>query len=470
MPLSSCRTALDRTNWDVFEHQDLNMYTDSVLCYIKNCTDIVTVDKRIRVYPNQKPWMTREVQRLLKAKYTAFRSGDRALYNTARTNLRRGIRKAKLTYRRRIEDHLDSNDTRQVWQGVQHLTNYRTSTGAVEGGAPLAEELNNFFARFEVAPPEAATSHSTVHSSFTFTVTEHDVRRTLRAVNPRKAAGPDGVTGRVLKDCADELAGVFTKIFNQSLALSTVPSCLKSSIIVPLPKKRHITSLNDYRPVALTPVVMKCFEKLVRGHITSLLPRGFDPYRFAYRANRSTEDAVATALHAALSHLEQRGSYVRMLFVDFSSAFNTILPYKLLDILGDLGFPHNTCMWIGSFLSGRSQRVRVGHHTSTALTLGTGSPQGCVLSPLLYTLYTHKCTPAHHSNTMVKFADDTTVVGLISKGDESAYLDEVVQLSEWCREHNLLLNTSKTQEVVIDFRKKKTVIPYVRPSLSKMTK
>ena len=74
---------------------------------------------------------------------------------------------------------------------------------------------------------------------------------------------------------------------------------------------------------------------------------------------------------------------------------------------------------------------------------------------------THNCTPAHPSNTMVKFADDTTVVGLISKGNESAYRDEVVQLTQWCSEHNLLLNTAKTQELVVDFRRKKTDIsPY----------
>ncbi|KAK3567313.1 hypothetical protein QTP86_018048, partial [Hemibagrus guttatus] len=145
-----------------------------------------------------------------------------------------------------------------------------------------------------------------VHSSFNLTVEEHEVRCMLRAFNPRKAAGPDGIPGRVLKDCMDQLTGVFTRIFNQSL--STVPPCMKSSTIIPLPKKPHISSLNDYRPVALTPVVMKCFEKLVRGHIIS--------------------------------------------------AFNTILPYKLMDKLRDLGLPHSTCMWIYSFLTGRSQRVR----------------------------------------------------------------------------------------------------------------
>uniref|UniRef100_A0A3P9IGT3 Reverse transcriptase domain-containing protein n=1 Tax=Oryzias latipes TaxID=8090 RepID=A0A3P9IGT3_ORYLA len=449
----------ERTNWDVFEHPDLEVFTDSVLCYIKNCIDTVTVDKQIRVYPNRKPWMNREVQQLLRERNTAFRSGDRVLYSSTRANLKRGIRKAKMEYNRRIEGWLDSNNSREVWKGVQHLTNYRTTLRAAEADTSLAEELNLFFTRFEVENSDTPTHpHPVAHSSLSFTVKEQEVRSILRTVNPRKAAGPDGVPGRVLKDCADQLAGVLTRIFNQSLAQSTVPPCLKSSIIVPLPKKTHITSLNDYRPVALTPVVMKCFEKLVRSHMTSLLPTSLDPHQFAYRAKRSPEDAIVTALHTALSHLEKQGSYVRMLFVDYSSAYNTILPHKLVNKLMELGLPHSTCSWIKSFLTDRSQRVRVGPHTSKALTLSTGSPQGCVLSPLLYTLYTHDCIPAHHSNTTVKFADDTTVVGLISGGDESAYRDEVDQLTMWSRENNLLLNTTKTKEVIIDFRRKKTAV------------
>lgn len=78
-----------------------------------------------------------------------------------------------------------------------------------------------------------------------------------------------------------------------------------------------------------------------------------------------------------------------------------------------------------------------------------------MLSPLLYTLYTYDCIPAHSSNTLVKLADDTTLVELISRGDVSAYRGEVKRLSEWCRDNNLLLNISKTKELVIDFRRKK---------------
>ncbi len=145
------------------------------------------------------------------------------------------------------------------------------------------------------------------------------------------------------------------------------------------------------------------------------------------------------------------GSYARLLFVDFSSAFNTILPDRLVNKLLDLGISHSICLWIKNFLSDRSQKVKVVCHYSSCLSLSTGSP-------LLYTLYTHDCTPTHSSNTIIKFADDTTVVRFNSEGDESSYRDEVEQLLVWCIENNLALNITKTKELIIDCRRKKTDI------------
>ena len=102
----------------------------------------------------------------------------------------------------------------------------------------------------------------------------------------------DGICRCVLKDCADQLVGFFTKNFNHSLSQFTVPSCLKSSTIVTLPQKKNSTTLNDYLPVALTPVVKKCFEKLVRSHITSFHPPTFDSHQFAYRVLRAESPAT----------------------------------------------------------------------------------------------------------------------------------------------------------------------------------
>ncbi len=211
--------------------------------------------------------------------------------------------------------------------------------------------------------------------------------------------------------------------------------------------------MNDWRPVALTPIFSKCFEKLVRDYICSVLPASLDPLQFAYRSNRSTDDAIAFTLHTALSHLENKNTYVRMLFVDYSSAFNTIVPATLVAKLQTLGLNRSLCSWILDFLTGRSQVVRMGNNTSSPLILNTGAPQGCVLSPLLYSLYTHDCTATHSSNVIVKFADDTTVISLITDNDETAYREEVSTLTKWCQENHLSLNIDKTKELVVDYRR-----------------
>ena len=114
--------------------------------------------------------------------------------------MKRGIREAKPDYRRRIEDHLSRNNIRQVWQVVQHLISCRTNLRAAEGDPALAEKLNIFFARFKVTEPKTATLHHTAYSNVNLTIEEHEMRPTLRAANPRKMAGPDGIPGRVLKD------------------------------------------------------------------------------------------------------------------------------------------------------------------------------------------------------------------------------------------------------------------------------
>ncbi len=91
------------------------------------------------------------------------------------------------------------------------------------------------------------------------------------------------------------------------------------------------------RPVALTPIFSKCFERLIRDHTCSVLPASLDPLQFAYRSNRSIDNAIAFTLHTALSHLENKNTYVSLLFVDFSSAFNTIVLATLVAKLQSLG-------------------------------------------------------------------------------------------------------------------------------------
>lgn len=135
--------------------------------------------------------MTNEVKRLLRRHNTAF-SGDKDLYSSARSDLRRSIKKAKEGYKNTVEDHLVNKDLRKL------LYKGNAVNSSNHADASLAEELNLFFSRFEAdrpavdlpPPPQASSTH-------TPPLQEHQVRHVLKAVNPRKARGPDGVPGRL---------------------------------------------------------------------------------------------------------------------------------------------------------------------------------------------------------------------------------------------------------------------------------
>ena len=134
---------------------------------------------------------------------------------------------------------------------------------------------------------------------------------------------------------------------------------------------------------------------------------------------------------------------------------STPTPSKLSTKVRTLGINTSLCNWIVDFLMGCPQVVRVGN-TSSTLILITGAPQECVLSPLLYSMFTQYCMARHDFNTIIMFSNDTTVVGLITDNDETAYREEVRDLAMWCQDNNLSLNVIKTKEMIVDYRIRRT--------------
>ncbi len=402
------KACFDLTDWSVFEATatDLDEHTETVTSYISFCEDICIPTRTFLSFNNDKPWFTGKLKQLRQAKEDAYRSGDKILYNRARNRLTKEIRVAKKNYSEKLKKELSANDPASVWTGLRNITMYKTPPPQSVENQQLADDLNVYYCRFEKArltPSTCSDLHFT-HSPATplppsptilpaFKVCVEDVNRFFRKQKSSKASGPDSISPACLKVCADQLAPIFTQIFNRSLELCEVPCCFKCSTIIPVPKKPTITGLNDYRPVALTSVVMKSLERLVLAYLKDITRPLLDPLQFAYRANRSVNDAVNMGLHYILQHLDKPGNYARIIFVDFSSAFNNIMPDLLSDKLTQLSVPTSICQWITSFLTDRQQLVRLGKLTSRALTISTGAPQGCtdnsvnsfVLSGLLVT-------------------------------------------------------------------------------------
>ena len=451
--IDTLHDCLESTDWNVFKSSDLDEYADTVTDYVKFCQEVCLPTKTITQYPNSKPWFSKVIRAKIVAKDNA------ETYRHAKRELKKAIREAKRSHRDRVEEKFQSGDSKALWSNINLITNYKGhSKTADPDDVTLPDRLNEFYARFDrdnnSQPSLAPRDDDDVTP---LVITEHDVRRTFAAVKERKAAGPDGITPRLVKTCSAQLAAVFTDIFNLSLRLCVVPSCFKRATIIPVPKKNNVSCLNDYRPVAITSIFMKCFEKRILPFLKSLLPSDFDCFQFAYKSSRSIEDAISINLHEVLNHLETRNSYVRILFIDYSSAFNTIIPEKLHSkLVSSLKLPVWFCNWILDFLLNRTQVVKIGKNVSSELTLNTGTPQGCPLSPKLYSIFTYDCCAQNDDSLLVKFADDTTNTGCISNNDESNYRSEVDSIVNWSQDNNLILNVSKTKEMIIDFRRNKT--------------
>ena len=130
-----------------------------------------------------------------------------------------------------------------MWQGLQTITDYKGKTSHIADTAVLLLDKLNTFAHLEdntVQPTRPAPKDCGLSFSMA------NMYKTFKRVNPCKAAGPDGIPSRNLRACADQLAGVFTDIFNLSLSQSAVTTYFKMSTIVPVPKKAMVTHLNDY--------------------------------------------------------------------------------------------------------------------------------------------------------------------------------------------------------------------------------
>ncbi|KAI3374567.1 hypothetical protein L3Q82_021133 [Scortum barcoo] len=232
----------------------------------------------------------------------------------------------------------------------------------------------------------------------------------------------------------------------------------KTSCLVPVPKKSrgHQTrQTTDQSPS--TSHVMKVLERLVLAQLRPQVRKFLDPLQFAYQPHLGVDDAVIYLLQRAHMHLDGGGGTVRITFFDFSSAFNTIQPLLLLgEKLQVMGVDDSMISWITDYLTGRPQFVRLGSVLSDVVVSDTGAPQGTVLSPFLFTLYTTDFQYNSESCHLQKFSDDSAVVGCIREGRrEGEYRTLVDNFVEWSEQNHLRLNVNKTREMVIDFRRKK---------------
>ncbi len=290
-------------------------------------------------------------------------------------------------------------------------------------------------------------------------LSEDDVRDLVKKA-PNKYCILDPVPTWLLRDCLEEVLPVLTKIINLSLQLGDVCDSLKHAIIKPLLKKMGLELIEkNYRPVSNLTYISKLIERAVAHQLLEHLKENklMDAYQSAYRMFHSTETALLRVRNDLLMEMDKRNVSMLVL-LDLSAAFDTIDHKILLKRLSErCGIKDTALSWFASYISNRTQAVQINNSYSAKKPLKFGVPQGSVLGPILFTLYSSPLSDEVEGNLKYHcFADDTQLYLGFSptSHDNQKNAKELMEncirkIRNFMTRNKLKLNDDKTEFMII---------------------
>lgn len=425
--------------------------------------------------PLPRPWMTPEIAANVRLKHRLFRkyrkSGaneDWLRFKRQRNVVSSLLRKAKSSYVYDLENCDAQSRATHSLPRLHRLVACLTRPQKETMPALLSPEgellttpsekatlLNKFFltqagqSAGDGVPPQINSRAATAEERLEeFTVSVGEVREALLHLDVTKAAGDDGVPTRLLRLLSSELAPCVHHIFQRCLATGTLPTDWKLATVTPIYKnKGNSREPTNYRPISLLSVLSKTLERIVFRQLYSHAEEFLPECQSGFRRADGTQNQLVRIIHSLAQNVD-RGNYTMSCYFDLAKAFDRVWHQGLLAKLEHIGVSGSALRWLKNYLCGRQQRVRIGDTTSAYLPIPAGVPQGSVLGPLLFVIYTHDL-PSAVTSQMVDcnlFADDTALTA--SSADQKEVGDElqksVHQTSAWLTDWRLAVNVSKT--------------------------
>ena len=283
--------------------------------------------------------------------------------------------------------------------------------------------------------------------------------------SPNKSCALDPIPTDLLKTCIGVLLKPITTLVNQSLAEGSFPPVFKNAHVTPLLKKTSLSKddMKNYRPVSNLSFVSKIVEKVVAARVHSHLIKSklSNPFQSAYKKLHSTETALIRIQNDILMAMD-KGQVTALTLLDLSAAFDTIDHSILLERLQSwFGFSGLALGWFSSYLSDRSQQIKLEGVLSPKVHLSFGVPQGSVLGPVRFTLYTTPLSTAIQGHAIQHhlYADDSQLYMSFTSGDSSAKIESLKacldSVSKWMLLNKLKLNPGKTEFLLIGHEKQR---------------
>ena len=278
------------------------------------------------------------------------------------------------------------------------------------------------------------------------------------ALVPRKVdiIGVDGIPSRFLKACPLGFGRIVTSLINKSISEGTFPALWKRAIVTPIPKKK-CDALTDYRPISVLPVVSKILERVIHNQLTIhlLVNELLSDSQSGFRAGHSTQDVLLHVTEKWRQDIDE-GRYVGAGFLDLKKAFDCVNHKILLEKALYYGIRGIEMKWLTSYLSERSQQVCLNGNLSESGDVTIGVPQGSILGPLLFVLYTNDMPRAILHSCINMYADDTEIhyankeLSLVEKRLQ----EDLYALESWMSSNRLKFNVKKSCIMLVGTRQK----------------
>jgi hypothetical protein len=277
------------------------------------------------------------------------------------------------------------------------------------------------------------------------------VRKLLKDINVNKSAGPDGINGKVLKGCRESIAYPLSCIFNISYNSGQIPSDWKLANVVPVHKKGSKTSVENYRPISLTSLVMKIFEKIVRDELLAKCQHKLNDKQHGFLPHKSCTTQMVGYIDSLSSSLNDN-IRTDVIYFDFAKAFDSVNHDIILKKLKEQFEIDGTLLkFIMNYLKDRQQRVVIGGSQSNLKAVKSGVPQGSILGPLFFVLFINDISECVSEGTHITlYADDTKIWRRIAGWNDHNILQrDIDALKSWADTNKMKFHPDKCKALSV---------------------
>ena len=417
---------------------DVNEKVDYFNFLLLHLFDMHAPFKTITLRKNYRPWITDNIKLLMRLRdnaYTRFkksRSPDHfQYYRELRNYTNAAVKREKRAY---LEHFLRDRSVRELWDGFRDMGIIGCGRRSVDPAIGDVETINNYFLGAQSRSLGDGDTIEFYNSSVLPTVTEElslslatetEISTILYSIKT-KAKGLDGLSCRMLTLCCPFIIPYIAHIINWCLEHSVFPDCWKMAMVMPVPKVTNPSQLTDLRPISILPVLSKVLEKVVATRLNCHLNRFniLPVHQSGFRRGYSCATALLDVTDNIVRELDI-GKASILVLLDFSKAFDTLHHDTLLAVLHYVGLSESAVRFFRDYLSNRRQFVILNGLRSAGSSVLSGVPQGSVLGPLLYLIYTSDlCSSLQHCSTHM-YADDTQLYHSFYPDDMEAAQERV---------------------------------------------